>query len=98
LPQSPETRRPDRYREAACAARDTVLDRVFAHGVISAADHDAAKREAVPSERRAFPMLAAHASEAALRGLPPVWAGWESRFAISQRFMLGWRAAETCLP
>jgi penicillin-binding protein 1C len=70
LPQSPETRRPDRYQEAARAARDTVLDRVFAHGVISAAEHDAAKREAVPSERWAFPMLAAHASEAALRGAP----------------------------
>jgi penicillin-binding protein 1C len=71
LPQSPETRRPDRYREAARAARDTVLDRVFASGVISATERDAAKREAVPSERRAFPMFAAHASEAALRSAPP---------------------------
>ena len=39
--------------------------------MISATEHDAAKREAVPSERRAFPMFAAHASEAALRSAPP---------------------------
>ena len=70
LPQAPETRRPDRYPEAARAARDAVLDRVFARGVINKAEREAAKREAVPRERRAFPMLAAHASEAALRRAP----------------------------
>ena len=70
LPQAPETRRPDRYPVAARAARDAVLDRVFARGVINKAERDAAKREAVPHERRAFPMLAAHASEAALRRAP----------------------------
>ena len=70
LPQAPETRRPDRYPVAARAARDAVLDRVLARGVITAAERDAAKREAVPRERRAFPMLAAHASEAALRRAP----------------------------
>jgi penicillin-binding protein 1C len=70
LPQSPETRRPDRYRQAAQAARDSVLDRVFARGIISAAERDGAKREAVPGERRAFPILAAHASEAAVRSAP----------------------------
>lgn len=67
LPQAPETRRPDRYTIAARAARDRVLDRVFARGIITKTERDAAKREAVPQERRAFPMLAAHASEAALR-------------------------------
>jgi penicillin-binding protein 1C len=70
LPQAPETRRPDRYPVAAQAARDAVLDRVLARGVITGAERDAAKREAVPQERRAFPMLAAHASEAALRRAP----------------------------
>jgi penicillin-binding protein 1C len=70
LPQSPETRRPDRFPDAARAARDTVLDRVFARGVITEAERDAAKREAVPRERRAFPVLAAHASEEALRRAP----------------------------
>jgi penicillin-binding protein 1C len=70
LPQAPEPRRPDRNPAAARAARDAVLDRVFARGVINEAERDAAKREAVPRERRAFPMLAAHASEAALRRAP----------------------------
>ena len=70
LPQSPETRRPDRFPDAARAARDTVLDRVFARGVITAAERDAAKQEAVPHTRRAFPVLAAHASEQAFRRAP----------------------------
>ena len=38
--------------------------------MITKAERDAAKREAVPRERRAFPLLAAHASEAALRRAP----------------------------
>jgi len=70
LPQSPETRRPDRFPDAARAARDVVLDRAFARGVITAAERDAAKREAVPHQRQAFPVLAAHASEEALRRAP----------------------------
>ena len=70
LPQSPETRRPDRFPYAARAARDTVLDRVFARGVITAAERDAAKQESVPHTRRAFPVLAAHASEQAFRRAP----------------------------
>ena len=70
LPQAPETRRPDRFPAAARAARDAVLDRALARGVITGAERDAAKREAVPQQRRAFPMLAAHASETALRRAP----------------------------
>lgn len=58
LPQSPEARRPDRSPQAARAARDRVLDRAAAAGVISAEDAAAARREAVPTVRRAFPMLA----------------------------------------
>jgi penicillin-binding protein 1C len=70
LPQAPETRRLDRYPVTARAARDAVLDWVFARGIINKAERDAAKREAVPQQGRAFPMLAAHASEAALRRAP----------------------------
>jgi penicillin-binding protein 1C len=66
LPQSPEARRPDRSPEAARAARDRVLDRVVARGIVSADDAAAAKREPVPKERRAFPELAAHAAEEAV--------------------------------
>ncbi len=66
LPQSPEARRPDRSPSAARAARDRVLDRVAGHGVISADDAAAAKREPVPETRLAFPALAAHAAEEAV--------------------------------
>ncbi len=65
LPQSPETRRPDRFADAALAARNRVLDRARDRGVISAPEAEAAKAAPVPAARRAFPMLAAHAAEAA---------------------------------
>ena len=70
LPQSPEARRPDRSPTAARAARDRVLDRVAARGVISADDAAAAKREPVPEARLAFPALAAHAAEEAVAADP----------------------------
>ena len=70
LPQSPETRRPDRFPAVARAARDRVLDRAALHGLISGADLVAAKAEAVPQVRRNFPALAPHAAEAALRLAP----------------------------
>jgi penicillin-binding protein 1C len=66
LPQSPETRRPDRSPKVARAARDRVLDRVAARGLISAADAAAANREPVPEARLALPTLAAHAAEEAV--------------------------------
>jgi penicillin-binding protein 1C len=66
LPQSPEARRPDRFAEAAKMARDRVLDRAVERGVIKAEEAVAAKREIVPTERRPFPMLAAHAAEEAV--------------------------------
>jgi len=70
LPQSPEARRPDRSPLAARAARDRVLDRVAARGLISADDAAAAKREPVPEARLAFPALAAHAAEEAVAADP----------------------------
>ena len=66
LPQSPEARRPDRSPRAARAARDRVLDRVTARGVISATEATAAKHEPVPQTRLPFPALAAHAAEEAV--------------------------------
>ena len=66
LPQSPETRRPDRFAQVALKARNRVLERARERGVISAAEAEAAKAEPVPQARRAFPMLAAHAAEAAV--------------------------------
>lgn len=63
LPQSPEIRRPDRNWKAAQRARDRVLDRAFASGVISAAERDRAKGEIVPKARRDFPKFAPHLAE-----------------------------------
>src|SRR5690606_9317036 len=53
---------------AALAARNMVLDRVAATGVITAEEAEAAKGEAIPTARREFPKLAAHlAQEAAVK-------------------------------
>ncbi len=70
LPQSPETRRPDRFAQAARAARDRVLARVAASAALNGADLAAIRDEPVPTARRPVPMLAAHAAEAALRAAP----------------------------
>ena len=65
LPQSPETRRPDRFPKAAERARARVLERARARGLITAAEAEDAKAEPIPVERKSFPMLAAHAAEEA---------------------------------
>jgi penicillin-binding protein 1C len=70
LPQSPEARRPDRFADAARKARDRVLDRAVERGVVTPEEAEAAKREIVPSERRPFPLLAAHAAEEAVAADP----------------------------
>ena len=63
LPQSPEARRPDRSTDKARAARNRVLDRAVAAGVLHATDVERAKYEPVPSARAPMPMLAPHAAE-----------------------------------
>ncbi|WP_348645187.1 penicillin-binding protein 1C [Methylobacterium sp. BTF04] len=70
LPQAPEARRPDRFPQRARAARDRVLDIVAARGVITVAEAQSAKAEPVPTARRPFPMVAAHAAEAVVAGDP----------------------------
>jgi penicillin-binding protein 1C len=65
LPQSPETRRPDRAADRAEAARNRVLARAAAEGVIDADTAAAARREPVPGLRRAFPALAPHLADRA---------------------------------
>jgi penicillin-binding protein 1C len=64
LPQSPETRRPDRFPEAARRARDRVIARAEAAGVLAADDAERARREPVPHERHPVPMFAPHLAEA----------------------------------
>jgi len=70
LPQSPEARRPDRSADAARAARDRVLDRGAAAGLIPADEVAQAKAEPVPNARRPLPMLAPHAAEQAVAAAP----------------------------
>ncbi len=64
LPQSPETRRPDRFPEAARRARDRVIQRMQAAGVLTAEQAEAAVSEPVPQARRAMPSYAFHLAEA----------------------------------
>lgn len=70
LPQLPERRRPDRHPQAAEAARDRVLGRVVATGLIDEAEAMRGREQAAPATRRALPFLAAHAAELALRDHP----------------------------
>jgi penicillin-binding protein 1C len=70
LPQSPEARRPDRAPQAARAARDRVLDRVAAAGLVPADEIAQAKAEPVPSARLAMPALAPHAADQAVADAP----------------------------
>lgn len=70
LPQSPESRRPDRSSKRAKRARDRVLETAFAAGVINRAELERAKAETVPTKRQQFPMLAPHLSEQELALFP----------------------------
>jgi penicillin-binding protein 1C len=65
LPQSPETRRLDRYPGAARLARNRVLDRMVEEGVISAEDAASAKGGPVPRLRKQMPILAPHSADQA---------------------------------
>ncbi|MBI2717562.1 MAG: penicillin-binding protein 1C [Rhizobiales bacterium] len=70
LPQSPEQRRPDRFAEEARQARNRVIARLSGIGIVNADQAAAARAEASPSSRQAFPMLAAHLAERLARASP----------------------------
>ena len=70
LPQLPERRRPDRYRENAQNARDRVLARMENAEIISAQEVTRSQREMVSSKRFALPALAAHLSDEAIKKDP----------------------------
>lgn len=63
LPQGPESRRPDRHHDRATRARDRVLMRMGARGLLDPAQVEAARAEPVPGRIRPFPRLAAHLGE-----------------------------------
>ena len=66
LPQSPETRRPDRFAADARRARDRVLDRAVARGLLNAAE--AAGREGGSRSRRAAAVPDARRARGRSRG------------------------------
>jgi penicillin-binding protein 1C len=70
LPQSPEARRPDRDGDAARTARDRVLDRLVAEGVVDSDAALAAHSERVPAARKLFPLLAPHLALQAVAAAP----------------------------
>lgn len=63
LPQSPESRRPDRHADRAQAARDRVLDRVASANAVPHDEIARAKVEAVPQVRRPMPVFAPHSAD-----------------------------------
>ncbi|MFZ1470344.1 MAG: penicillin-binding protein 1C [Paracoccaceae bacterium] len=65
IPQSPETRRPDRAADRAEAARNRVLDRAVTFHLIDAEEATAALREQVPGLRKPFPAYAPHLADRA---------------------------------
>lgn len=70
LPQSPETRRPDRALARAEAARARVLARMAEGGVLTADQVRAALTEQMPTHRRPFPALAPHLADRVLAENP----------------------------
>ena len=70
LPQSPETRRPDRFAEAARKARARVLARVERAGIATPGEVAAAGEEEIPTARRPFPNLSPHVAEQVVAEAP----------------------------
>jgi penicillin-binding protein 1C len=66
LPQSPETRRLDRYPDMARAARDRVLARMVEDGRVPEEDAASAKAVPVPRLRKPMPILAPHSADQAI--------------------------------
>lgn len=72
LPQAPAARMPDEHPRAALAARERVLERSAAAGVISVGAAQAAQFETLPAWRRSFPALAPHLGDRLLAAAPGV--------------------------
>jgi penicillin-binding protein 1C len=70
LPQSPEARRPDRAAGVARRARDRVLERIAAAGIVGRDEVAQAQAEPVPGARRPMPALAPHAADQAVAAAP----------------------------
>ena len=68
LPQAPSLLRPDRHPERARVARDKVLRRAAAHGVLTHREALLAMLDDVPHRRRALPFHAPHLADRLLAG------------------------------
>ena len=66
LPQAPSRLRPDRHPERARAARDKVLRRAAARGVLTSGEARLAMRDGVPRRRRPLPFHAPHLADRVL--------------------------------
>ncbi len=64
IPQAPESRKPDRFPEAALRARNRVLERAVSAGILARTEAALAKLETVPYVRREFSRLAPHLGDA----------------------------------
>ncbi|MCJ2014490.1 penicillin-binding protein 1C [Methylobacterium sp. J-076] len=96
LPQSPEARRPDRFPDRARAARDRVIEIARRRGLLGDDEAREARAEPVPTARRPFPMLAAHAAEEALAAEPSrevIRLGLDGRLQASLEALAAERAA-----
>ncbi|NPD14484.1 penicillin-binding protein 1C [Xinfangfangia sp. D13-10-4-6] len=72
IPQSPESRRPDRAADRAEAARDRVLSRAVRFGLIEPEEAQAALTEKVPGLRKPFPAFAPHLADRARAANPAI--------------------------
>lgn len=70
LPQLPEKRRPDRFHDNALHARERVLARMKAAGIVSDVDAQIANAAHLPNRRLELPMLAANLADAKRRSHP----------------------------
>lgn len=70
IPQSPESRRPDRAADRAEAARNRVLDRAVTFALLEDEEAAAALREPVPGLRKPFPLHAPHLADRARAEAP----------------------------
>ncbi|WJH41435.1 penicillin-binding protein 1C [Aliirhizobium terrae] len=70
LPQSPESRRPDRHPAVALAARERVLARPAVAEVTGEGEVERAAHDVMPRQRLQLPAYAAHLAEAAIRKQP----------------------------
>ncbi|HEY5794797.1 MAG TPA: penicillin-binding protein 1C [Bosea sp. (in: a-proteobacteria)] len=86
LPQSPETRRPDRFTDAARKARNRVLARVEQAGLATASEVAAARAEPLPTARKPFPNLAPHVAEQVVAEAP---AARRHRLSLDARLQIG---------